>query len=46
MHAESAKVTAKLPVPPPATSPTVSKESFLKRFSRSVRSLVAPSPKN
>ena len=42
---ESSKVTAKLPaVPPPAQ--TVSKESFLKRFTRSVRSLVAPTPKS
>jgi ATP-dependent RNA helicase RhlB len=40
-----AKVTSRLPVPP-ASSPTVSKESFLKRFTRSVRSLVSPSKNN
>jgi ATP-dependent RNA helicase RhlB len=40
--AAAAKVTARLPAAP---SPTVSKESFLKRFTRSVRSLVAPAPK-
>jgi ATP-dependent RNA helicase RhlB len=41
--AESAKVTARLPVPPAApASPTVSKESFFKRFARSVRSIVTP----
>jgi ATP-dependent RNA helicase RhlB len=44
---ESGKTTARLPVPPSApASPTVSKESFFKRFTRSVRSLVAPSSKN
>ncbi|MEO8159967.1 MAG: ATP-dependent RNA helicase RhlB [Arenimonas sp.] len=41
----SSKVTARLPVPP-SPSPTVSKESFIKRFTRSVRSLVAPSSKS
>jgi ATP-dependent RNA helicase RhlB len=43
---EAAKTTARLPVPPSApASPTVSKESFFKRFTRSVKSLVS-SPKN
>jgi hypothetical protein len=35
-------VTARLPASPPQT---VSKESFLKRFTRSVRELVAPTSK-
>ncbi len=38
-----AKITARLPVPP---AQTVSKESFLKRFTRSVRELVGPSKSN
>jgi hypothetical protein len=36
-----------MPVPPAApASPTVSKESFFKRFTRGVKSLVTPSKSN
>ncbi len=41
------KVTARVPATPtPAPAKTVSKESFLKRFTRQVKSLVAPSSKS
>jgi ATP-dependent RNA helicase RhlB len=42
----AASPTAKVSNRMPAASPTVSKESFLRRFTRSVRELVAPSPKS
>ncbi len=40
---DASKTTTRLPVPPAApASPTVSKESFFRRFTRSVKSLVTP----